>query len=133
MLLVCPLAAWSLSIWPCGILIVFADWYSVALPPGGSLLSYPFHKLPEGLGTLERLMKLMVLSDRRRDQAWQAANPDRVQKLISYTLARAVPEHSTDDYKMGARRQLEARAGHNVINRLQEINLKTLICAGQYD
>jgi 3-oxoadipate enol-lactonase len=78
-------------------------------------------------------MKLMVLSDRCRDQVWQAANPDRVQKLISYTLARAVPEHSTDDYKMGARRQLEARAGHDVINRLQEINLPTLICAGRYD
>ena len=34
---------------------------------GGSLPSYPFHELPEGLGTVERLMKLMVVSDRRRD------------------------------------------------------------------
>jgi len=101
--------------------------------PGGSLPSYPFHELPEGIETVERLMKLMAVSDRRRDEAWQAANPDRVQKLIDYTLAGAVADHSTDEYKRGARLQLEARAGHDVENRLREINLPTLICAGQYD
>ena len=101
--------------------------------PGGSLPSYPFHELPEGIETIERLMKLMAVSDRRRDEAWQAANPDRVQTLIDYTLASAVADHSTDEYKRGARLQLEARAGHDVINRLREINLPTLICAGRYD
>ena len=85
--------------------------------PGVSLPSYPFHELPEGLGTGERLMKLMVVSDRRRDHVWQAVNPDRIQKLIGYTLARSVPGHSTDEYKMGARRQLETRAGHDVMSR----------------
>jgi len=85
--------------------------------PGVSLPSYPFHELPEGLRTGERLMKRMVVSDRRRDHVWQAVNPDRIQKLIGYTLARSVPGHSTDEYKMGARRQLETRAGHDVMSR----------------
>ena len=74
----------------------------------------------------------MVVSDRRRDHVWQAVNPDQIQKLIGYTLARAVPGHSTDEYKMGARRQLETRAGHDVMSRFYGINLPMLICAGQY-
>ena len=98
--------------------------------PGGSLPSYPFHKLPEGIEAVERLMKLMAVSDTRRDEAWQAANPDRVQKLIDHSLAGALADHLTDEYRKGARLQLEARAGHDVINRLREIDLPTLICAG---
>ncbi len=101
--------------------------------PGGNLPSYPFHELPDDLDAIERLVKLMGVSDTRRGEAWQAENPDQVQKLIDYTLKMAVADHKTAPFRRGARLQLEARANHDTLDRLAEIEAPTLICAGRYD
>ena len=53
--------------------------------------------------------------------------------MFAYARDHAVEEHSTEHFRRGARRQLEARAGHDVEARLGEIKAPTLICAGKYD
>lgn len=101
--------------------------------PGGDMPSYPFHELPDDLSPVERMMKLMHISDTRRDQQWQADNPDSVKKMVEMTEATVIEDHNNPDARMGARLQLEARANHDTSNDLPAINLPTLICAGKYD
>ncbi|MDA0272518.1 MAG: hypothetical protein O3C68_04610 [Proteobacteria bacterium] len=45
----------------------------------------------------------------------------------------AVADHKTAAFRRGARLQLEARANHDTMDRLAEIEAPTLICAGRYD
>jgi 3-oxoadipate enol-lactonase len=101
--------------------------------PGGRYASSPFHDLPDDLTAEERMLKLMPVNDVRRDENWQRDNPDVVAGMFAYARDHAVEEHSTEHFRRGARRQLEARAGHDVEARLGEIKAPTLICAGKYD
>ena len=101
--------------------------------PGGDMPSYPFHELPSDLSPVERLLTLMPISDRRRNQAWQDANPEIVQQIMTQTERAAIQEHETPDYRRGARLQLEARRDHDTNAQLPEISLPTLICAGRHD
>lgn len=101
--------------------------------PGGEHPSFPFHELPEDLSASERLLKLMPFNDSRRDETWQQENPEAVAKMIAYAEETAIPDHSTEAFKAGARRQLLARADHDVTARLAEIKSRTLICAGRFD
>jgi hypothetical protein len=52
----------------------------------------------------------LPLSDTRRNAAWQAANPTQFQKLVDETLAGLQVGADEPGRKVGARRQLEARA-----------------------
>ena len=101
--------------------------------PGGEMPSYPFHELPQDLSPTERLLRLMDVSDTRRDHAWQMANPDKVSAMIEATQAGAIEDHQHPESKRGAWRQLEARAGHDTSNQLPTLSAKTLICAGRFD
>ena len=101
--------------------------------PGGDMPSYPFHELPHGLTPLERMVRLISVSDTRRDQAWQDANPDAVEQLIAYTEKRAIADHATPIFQQGARLQLEARKNHDTNRQLPDLDVSTLICAGRYD
>lgn len=101
--------------------------------PGGEFASYPFHDLPSDLSVADRLQRLMSVNDTRRDAEWQRDNPDAVAKMIAYAEDHAIAEHQTEVFQRGARRQLIARAGHDVGARLGEIAAPTLICAGKYD
>ena len=101
--------------------------------PGGAMPSFPFHELPEGIDAVDRMLRLMAVSDVRRDAAWQAANPERVQKMIDITRAGVIADHATPEYQRGYREQLLARAGHDTLDRLSLLDLPTLICAGRYD
>ncbi len=100
---------------------------------GGQHASFPFHELPENLTVEERLLRLMPINDTRRDETWQQEHPDAVEAMVAYTIEHAIPDHALPDFKAGARRQLLARAGHNVEDKLAVIKAKTLICAGKYD
>ena len=100
---------------------------------GGNTASYPFHELPEDITPVQRLLKLMPISDRRRVSAWQDANPDTVKKLIAETENAAISDHKTADYQRGAILQIEARKDHDTNDALPKIHLPTLICAGRYD
>ncbi len=100
---------------------------------GGEYASYPFHELPDDLSVADRLVRLMPHNDTRRDAAWQRENPEAVAKMVHYAEEHAIADHSTPLFREGARRQLLARAEHDVTTRLGEITAETLICAGKYD
>lgn len=101
--------------------------------PGGDMPSYPFHELDPDLTAEERVITLMGINDLRRDKQWQAKNPDLVESIIQYTRDHVIADHSTEEFKRGAREQLLARADHDVCADLKKIDCETLICAGKYD
>lgn len=101
--------------------------------PGGRFASYPFHTLPDDLDPLERARMLMGVNDLRFDASWQAQNPERVAKMLDWLKKGGAPAIETPDARRGARLQLEARAEHDVVDRLGEILHPVLVCAGRYD
>lgn len=99
-------------------------------PGGEGGASYPFHEIQEMEGE-ERSQFLMPISDTRRDAAWQSANPERFQELVR--MGAGDPFAEEPGRKMGARRQLEARAEHDTWDRLPQIDRPVMIAAGKYD
>ena len=95
---------------------------------GGGGASFPLQEL-EGLDADERAARALQLSDESFDAEWQAAHPQIVE------LYRSRTQHGADDpdKAMGARRQLEARAGHDTYDRLPALTMPTLVCAGRRD
>lgn len=101
--------------------------------PGGSMPSFPFHELSSEMSIDARTKLLLGVNDTRRDAVWQIEHPDQVEKIIQYTIDHAIAEHKTPEFRAGARRQLMARAEHDIEAQLSEITHCTLICAGKYD
>lgn len=99
-------------------------------PGGAGGSSYPLHEVNH-LDRLERAKLLTPISDTRRDGAWAAANPEAYQQALA--LASADPFADEPGRAAGARRQLEARAGHDAWDRLPQIACPVLIAAGRYD
>lgn len=94
--------------------------------------SYPLHTLSH-LSVRERAIRIVKLSDMRRDDAWQAANPEMFQELIEMTVARFSVGAGEPGRQTGARRQMEARVGHDTYARLPDLKIPVLICGGRYD
>lgn len=94
--------------------------------------SYPLHELID-LPTDEYVRRILILGDIRRDPAWQAANPDRFQTLIDLTLAGLKVGDDEPGRRIGARRQLEARVGHDTYERLPALKMPVYLCGGLYD
>jgi 3-oxoadipate enol-lactonase len=99
-------------------------------PGGAGGASYPFHEI-EHLTGEARARHMLPISDTRRDPAWIAANPDLHAKLIE--MGASDPFAEEPGRREGARRQLEARAGHDTWDRLDQIRVPTLVAAGRYD
>jgi 3-oxoadipate enol-lactonase len=99
-------------------------------PGGAGGASYPFHDIQHLKGEA-RARFLIPISDTRRDAAWAAANPDTHAQLVA--LGSADPFAGEPAREMGARRQLEARAGHDTWDRLGQIACPTMIAAGRHD
>jgi len=99
---------------------------------GSGGTSYPLHELAD-LSLEEQARKFVTLSDTRRDAEWQAAHPKEFQGLIEFTLAELQVGADEPGRQIGARRQLEARAGHDTYNRLPRLHLPVFICGGRYD
>jgi 3-oxoadipate enol-lactonase len=98
--------------------------------PGGAAPSYPLHELaarpPDDAFALR-----MRLLDRR----WDPDADQPIPGLGAYydqmvTAAAAAPDPEQLD---GLRRQLAARADHDVVADLSSIRHPTLVCAGRYD
>jgi 3-oxoadipate enol-lactonase len=99
-------------------------------PGGAGGASYPFHELQHLRGEA-RARFLLPISDTRRDEAWAAAHAETVAQIIA--MGSSDPHAGEPGREMGARRQLEARAGHDAWERLGDIRCPTMIAAGRYD
>jgi len=95
---------------------------------GGS--SYPFHDISHLSGEA-RARHLLPISDLRRDTAWAEANAEAHAAFIAF--AAADPYGDEPGYRRGGERQIEARADHNVWDRLGEIACPVIIAAGAHD
>jgi 3-oxoadipate enol-lactonase len=94
--------------------------------------SYPLHELQD-LELEERISRRVSLLDTRQSQEWQRQNPDRYAEIRKFHLAREAVGASEPGHEQGYLRQLEARRGHDTFDRLPQIHLPVLICAGRYD
>jgi 3-oxoadipate enol-lactonase len=94
--------------------------------------SYPLHEFSD-FSPEERALRVIPISDTRRDKAWQSANPDLFKKIVDDTLAGARIGEDEPGRKIGAQRQLEARMGHNTYERLPNLKMPVYICGGLYD
>ena len=94
---------------------------------GGGGSSYPLHKLPE-LPPGQLAAAQLKLADSRWDQRWLEAHPaDRA-------LAEGLTAAGQDQrYPAAYTAQLEARAGHDVWDRLDAITCPALVGYGTYD
>ena len=99
-------------------------------PGGAGGASYPFHALAD-MEPEARVRHLIPISDTRRDEAWAEANPQAHASLVALGLQD--PYGDEPGRREGYRRQLAARAGHDVFDRLAAIRSPTLIAAGRYD
>ena len=99
-------------------------------PGGAGGASYPFHEIQHLKGE-ERARHLISISDTRLDAAWAAAHPDDYARLAA--MVAADPYAGEPGREMGAQRQLEARAGHDTWDRLEQIRCPVFIAAGRYD
>ena len=99
-------------------------------PGGDGGASFPFHEITHLTGEA-RAKHLMPISDTRRDAAWSRDNPEVYSQIIALSSADAFGDEP--GRAEGAQRQLEARAGHDVWERLPRLIAPTLIAAGKYD
>ena len=99
-------------------------------PGGAGGASYPFHEI-DHMEPAERSRHLIPISDTRRDAAWAKANPELHDQFVA--MGAAAPYAGEPGYLMGARRQLEARAGHDTWDRLPQIACPVMIAAGRHD
>ena len=99
-------------------------------PGGAGGASYPFHEIQHLKGE-DRARHLIAISDTRLDASWAARNPESYAQFIA--TVGADPYAGEPGREMGARRQLEARAGHDTWDRLEQIRCPVMIAAGRYD
>jgi 3-oxoadipate enol-lactonase len=99
-------------------------------PGGKGGASYPFHTI-EHMGREERARHMIAISDTRRDEAWQKANPKQYEEFVAF--AANDPYADEQNRAMGYHRQLAARAGLDTYDRLPQIDCPVLIAAGRYD
>jgi 3-oxoadipate enol-lactonase len=93
---------------------------------GGS--SYPLHEL-EPLEGDAAIARSISLADTRTTPEWLAAHP----QVFELSRARTVAQPDDPAAAMGARRQIEARAGHDTYDRLPALPMPVLVCAGRFD
>jgi 3-oxoadipate enol-lactonase len=103
---------------------------------GAGSASYPLHELAD-LPADERRRIQLGISDTRFGADWQALEPEKAAAQLARMAAgdEAAANHAAADPEAaaGARRQLEARAGHDTWDRLDRITAPTLVAAGRYD
>jgi pimeloyl-ACP methyl ester carboxylesterase len=95
---------------------------------GGS--SYPLHKLQD-LPPQERAATQLRLADSRWDERWLQAHP--ADRVLASALAAADRDQQDPAAAAARLAQLEARAGHNVWDRLDAITCPALVGYGNYD
>lgn len=99
--------------------------------PGGTFPSYPLHELLDGAPDDDRFATRMRIMDRR----WDPDSDEPIPGLGAFyeLMAKEARTELPPDAARGLRRQLAARAGHDVVDALPTIAAPTLVCAGRYD
>ena len=98
--------------------------------PGGS--SYPLHELVDLDPDAARWRRL-ELADVRRDAAWRQANPAAATEISEQMAAAEAVGAGEAGHAEGARRQLEARRGHDTWDQLPDLRVPTLVAGGHHD
>ena len=99
-------------------------------PGGAGGASFAFYQIAHLAGEA-RARHLIPITDTRHDDAWAKAHPHEYAEMLR--LGSADPFAGEPGHAEGARRQLEARARHDVWDRLPQIACPVLIAAGRYD
>ncbi|MCA6285140.1 alpha/beta hydrolase [Phenylobacterium sp.] len=99
-------------------------------PGGAGGASFPFHEIGHLKGEA-RARRLLPINDTRLDEAWATAHPERFAEAIAQSAAD--PFAGEPGREMGARRQIEARAGHDVWEALPGVRIPVMIAAGRFD
>ena len=99
---------------------------------GAGGASYPIHEFVD-LAPREKALRFLPLSDTRLDTAWQSANQERFAQLIEQMVEGYVTGANESGWEIGARRQLEARIGHDTYDRLPKLQMPVFIIGGRYD
>lgn len=94
--------------------------------------SFPLHTLGD-LSAEEKARHSVLQADSRRDEAWQSANAEPLERLVGETFARREVGAGEPGREMGAVRQLEARARHDTYDRLSSLSMPVYVCGGRYD
>ena len=94
--------------------------------------SYPIHELAR-LEMGERVRRMILLSDTRRDAAWQAAHASDLEAIQAQRLEVAQVGAGEQGREAGRNGQLEARRHHDTFDRLAALNMPVFICGGKYD
>ena len=97
---------------------------------GGGGSSYPLHELQD-LPPQERAATQLRLADSRWDERWLQAHP--ADRALASALAAADRDQQDPAAAAARMAQLEARAGHNVWDRLDAITCPALVGYGSYD
>lgn len=98
--------------------------------PGGELPSYPLEQLA-ALPEHERATRSLLLADRRWTPEWLGEHPDDLQIVLSLAEGRSTQESEAE--RDGRLAQLEARTGHDVMDRLDRIAAPTFVGCGSFD
>ena len=85
--------------------------------PGGAFSSFPLETLAD-LPAEERHARSLQLADRRGTAEWLVAES---------------PTQETAEQATGRLLQMQARTGHNVLDRLKNITCPTFVASGRYD
>ncbi len=102
----------------------------IATSPGGAFASYPVETLAD-LPALERGARSISLADRRWTFEWFFAHPEDA--ALVEGLAAVSPAEETPAQAQGRLLELEARKGHDVLDRLHRVTCPTLVASGAYD
>jgi 3-oxoadipate enol-lactonase len=98
---------------------------------GDGSASYPLHELPDAPPEA-RARRSLHLGDTRM-AAIERDDPARFQRFIDFVVKGYAIGEGEDGRERGQRLQLEARAAHDVYDRLPGLRLPVLVCAGRYD
>ena len=102
----------------------------LATSPGGAFASFPLDQLGD-LPAGERASRSLQLADRRWTPQWLAEHPD--QAALAAGSAAGHGDEETGEQARGRLLQLQARKGHDVLDRLGRVRCPTLVGSGRYD
>ncbi len=99
---------------------------------GAGGASYPLHELAS-LDIGERVTRVILLSDTRRDAEWQASHATELDEIEAQRLEVAQVGAGEQGREIGRNRQMEARRHHDTFDRLPALTMPVFICGGKYD